>query len=282
MSETFGSINFGSIPVAASGGISVLGARQGVWNNGGYIELGNTSIGDTSTYITNERYIVLGTGGTLWALHTANYGWRVQNNGMIVINSGEEWGFIQDGATRSVLRIESLKTERGIQWYNTGAPTGERAFVGWSDAGSGNLIVRNNAAIPNAGIRIESNGGGNVVVDISGNMVAYIGAADVVFGNFINITNAGSGVASMVMGLGVIQFDSSASSLKFGSVIGSVFAQFDYAPNEMTFLTPVRLGNLANSTFELSGVTAGAVVMDAAQSVSVVIGGVAYKLALAV
>lgn len=189
MSETLGSINFGNIPVAAPGGISVLGARQGVWNNGGYIELGNTNIGDASTYITNERFIVL-SGGTLWAIDLSNYGWRVQSNEVTIFNDGEEWDFMQDGATRSVFRIESLKNERGIQWYNTGAPTGERAFVGWNQTAGGNLILRNNAAILNSGIRIESNGGGDIELSVSGNTTLEVDSLHVTVNGYETISAA--------------------------------------------------------------------------------------------
>lgn len=178
MSQTFGSINFGNIPVAAGGGISVLGARQGVWNNGGYIELGNTNVGDTSTYITNQRYIVVQS--ALWCVSVDNSGWRTQTGleGMTVLNNGEEWKFMQTNLNPSVgqslLRIESLHSERGIQFYNVGSPTGERGAVVWKSSGlSGNLVIRNSDLLygTNAGILIDSDAGGDIAFTVGTNPV---------------------------------------------------------------------------------------------------------------
>lgn len=185
-----GTISFQNIPVAAPSGVSLAGARQGLLYNAGYIELGNPNIFDTSTYITDERYIVLeAPSGGLWMLSDGNTGWRGDQTTFTVINNGMEWQWLLKGGSENIIRAVTPGRNAGIEFYNIGAPTGPMAFMGYEWGTNGGLRFRTESGFPSNTIKFGTSGG---------DMIFNISASEV-----LKLTPAGIGINGSYITVGV-------------------------------------------------------------------------------
>lgn len=186
-----GTISFQNIPVAAPSGVNLAGARQGLLYNAGYIELGNPDLFDTSTNITDERYIVLGApSGGLWMLSDGNTGWRGDQTTFTVINNGMEWQWLLKGGTENIIRAVTPGRNAGIEFYNIGAPTGPMAFMGYEWGTNGGLRFRTESGFPSNTIGFNT-AGVNVVWGASDVTISATGVTNIGGDNGLNLITGG-------------------------------------------------------------------------------------------
>lgn len=285
MGANNGSINFGNIPVGSGGGVSVT-ADEGLFLEGTVMKLGAVSPDDT--IISSVRRILIDPGASL-ELQTSPGGLNIGTALMIDATNGIR---IESPIGIAAQRQSVNFNYNALEIVNSGGAFGID-FVGNGSTLAGNVSV-NAAAI--SLVSVLTGGSSSLEVsDIAGSINLRIGGLTP-----FSIQDIGAGAVSInvtsldpFFGTPILFLDNVGTvgfqwvfdqSLNAFSIQDGSFAEVVNMPNDGTqqlIITSPVLG-VGNPVLTVGNVAAGVSALDTANYLPVTIGGVNYRLALAV